>query len=77
MAANRAGAVRNKRKRDDDGDAAMLTAALQKIYSSGCTLKVLSEVVKNMNPFLQEKYQGHIIKSCLKTVKSTLFDWRY
>ena len=75
VAANMARTTTRKKKRKrGDGDDDVLLAALQKLYYGGCTtLKMLMDVVKNLKPFLQEKYKEPIL-TCLKTITSTFDD---
>jgi len=74
VAANMARTTTRKKKRKrGDGDDDVLLAALQKLYYGGCTLKMLTDVVKNLKSFLQEKYKEPIL-TCLKTITSTFDD---
>jgi len=63
----RAGRKKKRKRGGGDGDA--LLDALQNLYYGGCTLKMLKLVVKNLKPFLKEKFQEPIL-TCLKTITS-------
>ena len=63
-------AQRKRKRSGDDGDTvvscdAKLLKDLEKIYKTGCNLKLLSTVVDKLQPFVRED-----MRACLKIVQS-------